>query len=277
MTASPLHLAIGVAVSTLQLLAATTAHASAVQTKESGKEIGDAKPPATSQPVTSAPAEWNRPRSTERRVERERMVDYQIHARNIKSPRVLDAMKHVPRHWFVPRSEQRFAYADHPLPIGHDQTISQPYIVALMTEALDIEPGDVVLEVGTGSGYQAAVLAELTPHVYSIEIVEPLCQLAAETFKMRGYDTIKTRCGDGYAGWPEAAPFDAIIVTCAARHVPPDLVRQLKAGGRLCMPVGGRATQRLLLMTRREDGLTDSRTLAPVRFVPMTGEAQKKK
>ncbi len=240
------------------------------------------KPPAerstpTSQPTATAPGEWNRPRTRQRHIERERMVEHQIQRRDVKSPRVLEAMRNVPRHWFVPASKQRDAYTDHPLPIGHGQTISQPYIVALMTEAAEIEEDEKVLEVGTGSGYQAAVLAELTPHVFTIEIVEPLCKEAARTFADRGYNTIQTRCGDGYAGWPEEAPFDAIIVTCAAVRVPPALMEQLKPGGKLCMPVGQEhGTQRLMVISKRADGLPESRSLGLVRFVPMTGKIKKR-
>ncbi len=235
------------------------------------------EPPAapTSQPTTSAPAEWPRPRTDDRNLERERMVKHQIEFRNVKDPDVLEAMRNVPRHWFVPTDQARYAYADSPLPIGEDQTISQPYIVALMTEVLGVKPEHKVLEVGTGSGYQAAVLNELTPHVYTIEIVEPLARRAAETFKDRGYTSIQARCGDGYAGWAEAAPFDAIIVTCAPTRIPQPLVDQLKPGGKICIPVGREhEIQRLTLVTKREDGLLEYKTLEDVRFVPMTGKAR---
>ena len=206
------------------------------------------------------------------------MVNYQIRSRHIRSPRVLDAMRDVPRHWFIPHSHRSAAYRDHAVSIGHGQTISQPYIVALMTDALEVEEGHRVLEVGTGSGYQAAVLSELTPHVYSIEIVKPLAERVRKTFAERGYDPISTRCGDGYFGWEQHGPYDAIIVTCAASHVPPPLVQQLKPGGKMCIPVGGPySTQRLILITKREDGLTESRNLLHVRFVPMTGEVEKKR
>ncbi|MBN1512678.1 MAG: protein-L-isoaspartate(D-aspartate) O-methyltransferase [Phycisphaerae bacterium] len=233
--------------------------------------------PPTSRPTTSAPAEWPRPRTDERKIERERMARQQIEFRGVKDDNVLEAMRNVPRHWFVPTDQSRYAYADTPLPIGEGQTISQPYIVALMTEGLGVKPEHKVLEIGTGSGYQAAVLNELTPHVYTIEIVEPLAKRAAETFKDRGYTSIQARCGDGYAGWAEAAPFDAIIVTCAPTRIPQPLVDQLKPGGKICIPVGREhESQRLTLVTKREDGLLEYKTLEDVRFVPMTGEAEKR-
>jgi len=195
----------------------------------------------------------------------------------VGDPRVLAAMRNVPRHEFVPRAQQRYAYADSPLPIGHGQTISQPYIVAIMTEALRLRPGDKVLEIGTGSGYQAAVLAEMTPNVWTIEIVKPLAERAAKTLKRLGYDPVRVKHGDGYWGWPEAGPFDAIIVTCAAGHIPPPLKDQLKRGGRMIIPVG-RAydVQRLILLEKDNDGRIRTRTLMPVRFVPMTGRVQER-
>ncbi len=230
----------------------------------------------TSQPTTSAPADWARPRSDDRKLERERMVKHQIEFRDVKDPDVLEAMRNVPRHWFVPTDQARWAYSDSPLSIGEGQTISQPYIVARMTEALGVKPEHKVLEIGTGSGYQAAVLNELTPHVYTIEIVEPLARRAAATFKDRGYTSIQARCGDGYAGWAEASPFDAIIVTCAPTRIPQPLVDQLKPGGKICIPVGRQhEIQRLTLVTKREDGLLEYKTLEDVRFVPMTGQAGK--
>lgn len=220
---------------------------------------------------------WDRPRFDQRAADRERMVAEQIasHDRSreaVRDRRVLDAMRAVPRHEFVPDTRQRSAYADTPLPIGFGQTISQPYIVALMTELLEVSPGDRILEIGTGSGYQAAVLSELTPYVFTIEIVEPLAASAAERFERLGYRTIRCRTGDGYFGWPEAAPFDGIIVTCAAGHVPPPLWEQLKPGGRMVIPIGGEfEVQRLLVLTKRPDGSRASRSVIPVRFVPMTG------
>ena len=187
-------------------------------------------------------------------------------------PRVIQAMERVPRHEFVPESERRYAYENRPLPIGHGQTISQPYIVAIMTDLMKLEPGDRVLEIGTGSGYQAAVLAELVQQVYSIEIISELARSARDVLDRLGYEQVKTRVGDGYYGWQERAPFDAIIVTAAADHVPPPLIKQLKTGGHMLIPVGSRfMTQQLILVTKGDDGIT-TRLLLPVRFVPLTGE-----
>ena len=189
------------------------------------------------------------------------------------SDRVLAVMNEVPRHEFVPESELREAYDNHPLPIGHGQTISQPYIVALMTDLVDPEPGDVVLEIGTGSGYQAAVLAGLVEKVYSIEIIEPLADQAKARLARLGYGNVETRLGDGYFGWEEHAPFDAIIVTAAASHVPPPLIEQLKPGGRMVIPVGGRfQVQYLLLVEKAAAGEIVTRQITAVRFVPLTGK-----
>lgn len=219
---------------------------------------------------------WPRPRSAERLKERKAMVDRQIKARGVRDSRVLDAMIQVPRHWFIPDEFSALAYRDRPLPIGEDQTISQPYMVAFMTEALKLDKDARVLEIGTGSGYQAAVLSELTPHVFTIEIVEPLARRAIAAFKRYGYQTIKTKVGDGYEGWPRYAPFDAVIVTCAPDHIPPKLIEQLKPGGRLCIPVGDAvAVQKLVVVTKTKDGELSTEAKMPVRFVPMTGEAQK--
>ncbi|MFH0824962.1 MAG: protein-L-isoaspartate(D-aspartate) O-methyltransferase [Pseudomonadota bacterium] len=191
----------------------------------------------------------------------------------INDAAVLRAMLKVPRHLFVPASERMAAYGDCPLPIGHGQTISQPYVVALMTQALEIKPDMKVLEVGTGSGYQAAVLAEITPHVYTIEIIKPLFERAAATLQETGYKSVKIRLGDGYYGIEEFAPYDRIIVTCAALHIPPPLFDQLKPGGRMIIPVGGRyETQRLVLVNKEEDGRRTSKTLELVRFVPLIHE-----
>lgn len=216
-----------------------------------------------------------KPRTDEHEKERHAMVSRQIAARGMHDESVLQAMRNVPRHWFVPEQARKMAYADTPLHIGDGQTISQPYVVALMTQALYLTPESKVLEIGTGSGYQAAVLSEITPHIFTIEIVEALGKRAIETFERHGYDTIKVRIGDGYAGWPEHAPFDAIIVTCAPDHIPPRLVEQLRTGGRMCIPVGEEGAQELHVLTKDVKGEMQRRTLIPVRFVPMTGEAQK--
>ena len=188
-------------------------------------------------------------------------------------PRVMAALARVPRHRFVPAVEVRNAYANRPLPIGHGQTISQPYIVALMTDLMNVKPGDTVLEIGTGSGYQAAILAELAATVCTIEIVEPLAREAAERLRTLGYTKVRTRAGDGYYGWEDCGPFDAIIVTAAASHVPPSLVRQLKAGGRMVIPVGPPfLAQHLMLVEKRTDGTVATRQILPVAFVPLTGK-----
>jgi protein-L-isoaspartate(D-aspartate) O-methyltransferase len=186
--------------------------------------------------------------------------------------RVLTAMRTVPRHEFVRPADRDLAYQNRPLPIGHGQTISQPYIVAIMTDLIEPRPGCVVLEVGTGSGYQAAVLGELCRKVYSIEIVEPLGLQARERLGRLGYDNVEVRIGDGYYGWPEHAPFDAIVVTAVASHVPPPLLQQLKPGGRMVLPVGTRfTTQQLVLVEKHADGKVTTRQLLPVAFVPLTG------
>jgi protein-L-isoaspartate(D-aspartate) O-methyltransferase len=184
---------------------------------------------------------------------------------------VMSAMAKVPRHLFVPPLQRAYAYENRPLPIGHGQTISQPYIVALMTDLLDVKPGDRVLEIGTGSGYQAAVLAELGAEVYTIEIVEPVGLAGAQALREAGYGSVKTRIGDGYAGWPEAAPFDAVIVTAAPAAIPAPLVAQLKTGGRMVVPLGAAyETQQLMVGVKRADGTLEERRTLPVRFVPLT-------
>jgi protein-L-isoaspartate(D-aspartate) O-methyltransferase len=232
--------------------------------------------------VTSQPAGAFRPpkppAARERIEERNRMVDTQI-ARPydgrdpVRDAKVLQAMRAVPRHVFVPSDYQRRAYGDSPLPIGHSQTISQPYIVALMTEALKLTPEMKVLEIGTGSGYQAAVLAHLTPHVYTIEIVRPLGQTAQRVLLEQGYESIHCRIGDGYKGWPEAAPFDVIIVTCAAEDIPGPLWEQLKPGGRIVIPTGSAwGAQELVVVTKTPDGQRKTKHITGVRFVPMTRE-----
>ena len=188
-------------------------------------------------------------------------------------PRVMSVMGTVERHRFVPPGEQSRAYANQPLPIGHGQTISQPYIVALMTDLIGVAPGDKVLEIGTGSGYQAAVLAEMGAEVYTIEIIEPLADRAAKLLADLGYDRVKTRQGDGYFGWNEEAPFDAMVVTAAVDHVPPPLIRQLKPGGVMVLPVGSRfLVQQLVLVAKDSAGSITTRQILPVRFVPLTGE-----
>ncbi|KJR96729.1 MAG: protein-L-isoaspartate O-methyltransferase [Desulfobulbaceae bacterium BRH_c16a] len=187
-------------------------------------------------------------------------------------PKVMAAMRSVPRHEFVPRSLRSYAYENRPLAIGYGQTISQPFIVALMTDLLEVAPTDRVLEVGTGSGYQAAILAQLVQRVYTIEIIEPLAKEAEERLERLEMSNIKTRIGDGYYGWSEAAPFDAIIVTAAAGQIPPPLIRQLKEGGRMVIPVGsGFQTQQLLLITKEGEDRITTRQILPVVFVPLTG------
>lgn len=203
---------------------------------------------------------------------RARMVQQQLEARGIRDPRVLAAMGKVPRHEFIPERYQSRAYDDSPLPIGEHQTISQPYVVAFMTEQLQLRGDERVLEVGTGSGYQAAVLAEICGDVYTIEIIDQLATRARQTLERLGYRTIRVRTGDGYRGWPAVGPFDAIIVTAAPDHVPQPLIDQLKIGGRMIVPVG-KANQELTRLTKTADGVREERLL-PVRFVPMTGEAR---
>ena len=220
----------------------------------------------------------------ERSAERERMVlsvanlvatSGAREGREIR-PSVMNAMRRVPRHLLVPESVRAEAYQDRPLPIGHEATISQPFMVAVMTELADPDPGDVVLEVGTGSGYQAAVLSPLVRRVYTIEIVEPLARDAAARLKALGYADVEVRAGDGYAGWPEHAPFDAIVVTAGATHVPDPLVRQLKAGGRVVTPVGPRGDQDLLVLEKNAVGRVTRRTIMPVRFVPLQERARRR-
>jgi len=200
------------------------------------------------------------------------MVQDQLESRSrgITNERVLNAMRRVPRHEFVPVDQREFAYEDRPLPIGYGQTISQPYIVAFMSERLAPRPEDRVLEVGTGSGYQAAVLSELVGEVYSIEIIEGLAERAASDLERLGYTNVHVRAGDGYRGWPEAGPFDAVIVTCAPESVPQPLVEQLAEGGRMIIPVGPTWDQQLILL-RKADGGLERESVLPVRFVPMTG------
>jgi len=203
------------------------------------------------------------------------MVTRQLIGRDITDPDVLEVMGRVPRHLFVPEGLRGSAYADYPLYIGYDQTISQPYIVALMTQLAEPRMGKKALDVGTGSGYQAAVLAELVGQVYSIEILCPLADSARERLEGMNYDNIEVACGDGYQGWPEHAPFDLIIVAAAPDHIPQPLTEQLSPGGRLVIPVG-RHYQELIVIEKDREGEISRRSVAPVRFVPMTGEAQRK-
>ncbi len=205
---------------------------------------------------------------------RRQMVEEQIMARGIQDSLVLEAMMKVERHLYVPETYQAYAYDDEPLPIGYEQTISQPYIVAYMTEAVQLKGDEIVLEIGTGSGYQAAVLAEIVKEVYTIEIVEPLVKYASDVLQADGYDNVFCRYGDGYEGWPEKAPFDAIIITAAPPRIPESLIEQLKDGGRMIVPVGT-YFQELVLLTKK-DGKVSKKQLIPVRFVPMTGKIQEK-
>jgi len=248
------------------------------EASKQGAEPNERKPAEPNDPNDKQPVQptHKHPAFTQRVAERARMVDWQIEGRGIKDPNVLMAMRVVPRHAFVPETEDRYAYADRPLPIGNDQTISQPYIVAFMTEALKLDPNSTVLEIGTGSGYQAAVCAEICRQVYTIEIVEDLAKVAAKRLKELGYPNVSVRAGDGYFGWPEHAPFDAIIGTAAAGRIPEPLIQQLKPGGRMILPYSGRdGLQYLLLVTKDRKGSLQKSTVMPVQFVPMTGEVQK--
>jgi protein-L-isoaspartate(D-aspartate) O-methyltransferase len=238
------------------------------------------RPEGTAPPESGAPAAREREGPgaehdlgrAERAAERAAMVRSALVAHGVTDLAVLRAMRRVPRHRFVPEGQRAHAYANRPLAIGWDQTISQPTVVGSMTEHLELTPESKVLEVGTGSGYQAAVLAEITPHVFTIEIKQPLARRAHAALEANGYTTVMTRTGDGYHGWPEEAPFDAIVVTAASPHVPPPLVRQLRAGGRLVIPVGPAfAQQDLVVVTKGEDGRVRTRSLVAVSFVPLTG------
>ena len=215
------------------------------------------------------------PTAAEFATHRQRMVEQQLKPRGIRDERVLAAMAKVPREEFVPADVRPSAYEDGPLPIGYDQTISQPYVVAFMTEQLRPKQSNRVLEIGSGSGYQAAILGELVAEIYTIEIVEPLAKTAEATLQRLGYNNVHIKVADGYKGWPEEAPFDAIIVTCAPEKVPQPLVDQLEDGGRMVIPVGERFAQQLYLLEKKNGQLKESVTL-PVRFVPMLREAQKK-
>ncbi|MHC4123526.1 MAG: protein-L-isoaspartate(D-aspartate) O-methyltransferase [Planctomycetota bacterium] len=218
----------------------------------------------------------NHPAFKERYDEREEMVGWQIMKRGIKDVNVIDSMLTVPRHAFVRGKDLTFAYNDTPLPIGFGQTISQPYIVAYMTEALKLKPKHKILEIGTGSSYQAAVCAEIVQEVYTIEIIEGLAKSAKDLLKDLGYKNVYAKAGDGYYGWKEKGPFDAIIVTCAAGLVPPPLIEQLKPGGKMILPLGSPyGSQSLVLITKDDKGRIRSKHLLPVRFVPMVGRVTK--
>ncbi len=210
-------------------------------------------------------------------LKRMRMVERDIKDRGISDPVVLGALSSVPRHLFVDAAVRDEAYDDHPLPIGEGQTISQPYVVALMTEVLRLKTSDRVLEIGTGSGYQAAVLALIVKEVYTIEIVKPLADRAQKVLANLGYENVTVRCGDGYLGWEERAPFDAIIITAAADRIPQPLIKQLREGGRLVMPLGGTVFSQVLTLGTKRNGKLETQQICPVAFVPMTGEIQKRK
>lgn len=206
--------------------------------------------------------------------QREQMVATQLESRDIQSERVLEAMKKVPRHLFMPESVRQYAYIDSPVPIDQGQTISQPYIVGLMTQTVDPKPGDRALEVGTGSGYQAAVLGELVQEVYTIEIIPDLAERAGKTLSDLGYDNVEVRQGDGYQGWPEKAPFDIILITAAPEEIPQPLIDQLDEGGRLVVPVGPQGEIQTLTLVTKIKGEVKRTYVTDVRFVPMTGEVR---
>ncbi|MBI5663958.1 MAG: protein-L-isoaspartate(D-aspartate) O-methyltransferase [Nitrospirae bacterium] len=208
-------------------------------------------------------------------IQRLRMVEEQIEGRGIKDRRIIDAMRKIPRHLFIESSLKERAYGDHPLPIGEGQTISQPYVVAWMTEALNLKSSDRVLEIGTGSGYQAAVLAEIVHEVYTIEIRERLKESASKLLHLLGYKNIKTKYADGYYGWEQYAPFDAIIITASANHIPPPLIKQLKEGGRLIIPLGSTLYYQTLTLVTKNINELNVEQMGGVAFVPMIGEAKK--
>lgn len=209
--------------------------------------------------------------------ERREMVEHDLKGRGITDKKVLEAMAGIPRHFFVDDNLRKKAYEDHPLPIGEGQTISQPYVVALMTEALHLRSTDRVLEIGTGSGYQAAVLAEIVNHVYTIEIRKSLAEKASKRLKELGYKNIEVKYGDGYFGWKEHGPFDAIIITAAANHIPPPLIKQLKDGGRLIVPLGPTVYFQTLTLVKKVRNDLKVKQMGSVRFVPMIGETEKNK
>ncbi len=223
---------------------------------------------------SSPPVSGNPMTQEEFAQQREQMVETQLKSRDIRNERVLEAMKKVPRHLFMPASVRQYAYVDSPVPIGQRQTISQPYIVALMTQTVDPKPGDRSLEVGTGSGYQAAVLGELVQEVYTIEIIPDLAERAEKALAELGYDNVEVRQGDGYQGWPEKAPFDIILITAAPEEIPQPLIDQLAEGGRLVVPVGPQGEVQTLTLVTKEKGEVKRAYITDVRFVPMTGEVQ---
>ena len=262
----------------LVLAAAAGCSTAAESPAPSEPEAPAAMPPAAKPEKADAPSakdgeakekKWTPPRFTARQDERDRMVET-IRTYGCTDKAVLAAMAAVPRHEFVPANVASLAYRDSPLPTAHGQTISQPYMVAEMTRLLRLKDGDKVLEIGTGSGYQAAVLTHFTPHVYTIEIIKPLAETAAKRLKRLGYDVVKVRHGDGHFGWSEHAPFDAIIGTAVAGKVPPALIEQLKVGGRMVIPIGPtHGIQRLMLVEKDAPGLVRQRSIMLVRFVPM--------
>ena len=264
----PARAVVGLVAAAVLLAGSIACGRSGASARPAGKpaaEASSASRPAATQPVKP----WKPPRFAAHKADRARMVRT-IRSYGMKDPAVVRAMAAVPRHAFVPRTYRSDAHRDSPLPIGYGQTISQPYMVAEMTRMLKLKAGSRVLEIGTGSGYQAAVLTELTRHVYTIEIIRPLADAAKKRFADLGYHVIESKCGDGYYGWAKKGPFDAIIVTCAAGQVPPPLVKQLTPGGRMVIPVGGPfATQHLLLIEKAKNGSVRSRAVMAVRFVPL--------
>jgi len=264
-----LHRLLPMAVLLACAAAALAADALSAETPQKEKPVA-VEPVAVEPEKPQDEKPWSPPTFTERQADRDRMAGVIRRRYGLTDKEVLKAMRSAPRHEFVPDRHAGRAYGDSPLPIGHGQTISQPYMVAEMTRRLRLDAGDRVLEVGTGSGYQAAVLAHFTPHVRTIEIVRPLAEAARKRLHRLGYDCVEVRHGDGYNGWPAGGPFDAIIVTCAAGQIPPPLLKQLKPGGRMVIPVGGRfAVQRLMLVEKDEQGEVTSRSLMAVRFVPL--------
>ena len=271
-------LAAGIGLALLAAAAMVTAKALPGQTTEEAPAVPQTPQKAT--PQAQRPA-LEPPAARQRIAERLEMVRKTItHPDDLRTPvrdeAVVEAIKTAPRHVFVPRERRSLAYRDSPLSIGYGQTISQPYIVALMSELLDLDPSDKVLEIGTGSGYQAAVLGSLTPNVYTVEIIKPLYERAQRDLLSQGYDDVHCLNADGYYGWAEHAPFDAIIVTCAAGHLPPPLWEQLAVGGRIVIPIGGPyQVQRLVVLRKLPDGSRRSEAIIGVRFVPMTGAVER--